>query len=56
MKPHTRALVFAFLRQMRGALAAVELFLAEDDKMNQPPPKEADNQEGSRTLRLRKNG
>lgn len=49
MQPHTRALVFAFIRQIRGALAAVELFIAEDDKLNQPK-----QEENTRTLRLPK--
>lgn len=51
MKPHTRALICAFVRQTRGALAAVELWLAEEDKLNQQP-KEPEN---NRTLRLPKN-
>lgn len=51
LKPHSRALVFAFVRQIRGMLAAVELFLAEDDKLEQQP-KEPENK---RILRLPKN-
>lgn len=58
MKPHTRALIYAFMRQTKGALAALEIFFAEEDRLESEKngveyqPKQPENQ---RTLRLPKN-